>query len=132
MSLRSLDAWQRLEQHRDRIAAVPVRQLFTDDPARFERFSIRLDDLLVDYSKQRVTAETMTRLAELARATGVEAARDRMFAGARINTTEDRAVLHVALRRSAPGAVLVDGQDVTVDGTRGVVFVHDGVRAPRP
>ena len=115
MSLRSLDAWKRLEQHRDTVADVPVRQLFADDPARFAHFSIRLDDLLVDYSKQHVTADTMAGLTDLARATGVEAARDRMFAGARINTTEDRAVLHVALRRSALGAVLVDGHDVMPD-----------------
>jgi glucose-6-phosphate isomerase len=134
MSLRSLDAWQRLEKHRDGMANVPVRQHFADDPARFERFSIRLDDLLVDYSKQRVTAETMRLLAELARATGVEAARDRMLAGARINSTEDRAVLHVALRRTRPGAVLVDGQDV-MPGVRAarahVSRFADDVRAGR-
>jgi len=112
MGLRSLDIWQQLEAHRDRVADVPVRQHFADDPDRFRRLSLRLDDLLVDFSKQRVTAETMTLLAELARVRGVEAARDRMFAGARINTTEDRAVLHVALRRTAPGPVEVDGQDV--------------------
>jgi glucose-6-phosphate isomerase len=115
MSLTSLDAWTQLGRHRDAIADVPVRQLFADDPERFARFSIRFDDLLVDYSKQRVTAETMRLLGELAVAAGVEAARDRMFAGARINTTEDRAVLHVALRRTRPGAVRVDGHDVMPD-----------------
>jgi glucose-6-phosphate isomerase len=134
MSLRALDAWTRLEQHRDRIADVPARQLFADDPRRFEHFSIRLDDLLVDYSKQRVTAETMRLLGELAHATGVDAARDRMFAGARINTTEDRAVLHVALRRTAPGAVLVDGRDVMPDvraARAHLAGVADDVRAGR-
>ncbi|MBL8137013.1 MAG: glucose-6-phosphate isomerase [Acidobacteria bacterium] len=115
MSLTSLDAWKQLGRHRDAIADVPVRQLFADDPERFARFSFRFDDLLVDYSKQRVTAETLRLLGELAVATGVEAARDRMFAGARINTTEDRAVLHVALRRTRPGAVRVDGHDVMPD-----------------
>ena len=115
MSLSSLDAWKKLELHRDRIATVPVRQHFTDDSTRFERFSIRVDDLLADYSKQRVTTETMSLLAELARATGVEAARDRMFAGEAINTTEGRAVLHTALRRTAPGPLLVDGRDVMPD-----------------
>ena len=93
MSLSSLDLWKKLERHRDRIATVPVRQHFADDSTRFERFSIRFDDLLADYSKQRVTTETMALLAELARATGVEAARDRMFAGEAINTTEGRACL---------------------------------------
>ncbi|MBP7778212.1 MAG: glucose-6-phosphate isomerase [Acidobacteria bacterium] len=112
MSLRSLDIWSQLEAHRDRLRDVPVRQLFSEDPGRFARFSLRLDDLLVDYSKQKVTAETMTLLGELARATAVEATRDRMFAGDIINTTEGRAVLHVALRRTTPGAVLVDGRDV--------------------
>ena len=115
MSLSSLDVWKKLELHRDRIATVPVRQHFADDSTRFERFSIRVDDLLADYSKQRVTTETMSLLAELARATGVEAARDRMFAGEAINTTEGRAVLHTALRRTAPGPLLVDGRDVMPD-----------------
>ena len=112
MALRALDVWKRLEAHRDRIAAVPVRQLFAEDPGRFTRLSRRMDDLLVDVSKQHLTGETLELLAELARETGVEAARDRMFAGERINATERRAVLHTALRRTRPGPVLVDGADV--------------------
>ena len=99
MKLRSLDVWKRLEDHRDRMRDVHLRTLFAHDPNRFDRFSLRLDDLLVDYSKQRITEETVQLLTELARATGVEALRDRMFAGERINATEQRAVLHVALRR---------------------------------
>ena len=104
MDLRTTDAWKQLDAHRARIADVPVRQLFADDPERAARLSLRMDDLLADFSKQRVTPETITLLARLAREAGVEAARDRMFSGAPINLTEGRAVLHTALRRSAPGA----------------------------
>ncbi len=115
MGLRHLDAWKRLEQHRDAIAGVHLRELFARDPERFTRFSQSMDDLLVDYSKQRVTAETMQLLTALAEATGVAALRDRMFAGEPINETEDRAVLHVALRTSAPGPIVVNGRDVLPD-----------------
>ena len=112
MPLRTLEIWKQLEAHRDELGEVHLRTLFADDPGRFERFSLALDDLLVDNSKQRVTAETTRLLLELALATGVEALRDRMFAGDPINSTEGRAVLHVALRKQSPGAVLVDGHDV--------------------
>ena len=115
MALRHLDAWKQLERHRDDMQDMHLRVLFADDPGRFARFSLALDDLLVDYSKQRVTAETMRLLLELAQATGVEALRDRMFAGDPINHTEGRAVLHVALRRQSPGPVMVDGRDVMPD-----------------
>ena len=115
MALRHLDAWKQLERHRDDMQEVHLRAIFADDPGRFARFSLALDDLLVDYSKQRVTAETMRLLLELAQATGVEALRDRMFAGDPINHTEGRAVLHVALRRQSPGSVMVDGRDVMPD-----------------
>ena len=118
MDLRTTDAWKSLEAHRDRNADVPVRRLFADDPQRFERLSLRMDDLLVDYSKQRVTPETMTLLSALAREAGIEVARDRMFSGAPINVTEGRAVLHTALRRSTPGPVLVQGIDVMPDVIR--------------
>jgi glucose-6-phosphate isomerase len=118
MDLRTTDVWRQLEAHRDRIANVPVRQLFADDPDRASRLSLRMDDLLVDYSKQRVTAETITLLAGLAREAEVETARDRMFSGAPINVTEGRAVLHTALRRSASGPVLVNGVDVMAEVIR--------------
>ena len=78
---------------------VHLRTLFAHDPGRFDKFSHRIDDLLVDCSKQRITEETVRLLVELAAATGVEALRDRMFAGEPINETEQRAVLHIALRR---------------------------------
>ena len=112
MKLRSLDVWKRLEEHRDRMRDVPLRALFAHDPARFEKFSHRIDDLLVDCSKQRLTEETVRLLVELAQVTGVEALRDRMFAGEPINATERRAVLHVALRRPDHTPLVVDGHDV--------------------
>jgi glucose-6-phosphate isomerase len=112
MALRSLEIWKQLESHRDELRGVHLRTLFAQDPGRFERFSFTLDDLLVDFSKQRVTADTMRLLTALAQATGVEALRDQMFAGAPINGTEGRAVLHVALRHQASTPMLVAGRDV--------------------
>ena len=115
MSIRLGDAWQQLEAHRDELREVHLRALFAQDPGRFERFSLTFDDLLMDFSKQRVTVDTMRLLTALAQATGVEALRDRMFAGAPINGTEGRAVLHVALRHQSPTSMLVAGRVVMPD-----------------
>ncbi len=92
-----------------------MRDLFAQDAGRAGRFSLRLGDLLLDYSKNRITDETMRLLRALAAEAGVEAMRDQMFAGAPINLTEGRAVLHVALRNRSLRPVLVDGQDVMPD-----------------
>jgi len=113
--LRELPVWRRLEAHRDEIRRAHLRDWFRDDPDRFGRFSHRLGDLLVDYSKHLVTDETMELLRELARARHVETLRDQMFAGEKINTAEDRAVLHVALRNRSGRPVVVDGHDVMPD-----------------
>ena len=94
---------------------VPSLVALFDAPDRAAAFTLRLGDLVIDYSKNLVTTETMTRLAELVRATGVERLRDRMFAGDAINSTEGRAVLHTALRNRSPRAVRVDGRDVMPD-----------------
>ncbi len=107
-----LPEWKALAAHRDRMKGVTMRSLFAGDAGRFQTLSRSLGDLLVDYSKQRVTAETMTLLQALAQATGVEGERARMFAGERINGTEKRPVLHVALRDRSGRPVLVDGADV--------------------
>jgi glucose-6-phosphate isomerase len=107
--------WEQLVQHQRATEPLLMRDLFAKDPERFARFSLRLDDLLLDYSKNRVTDETMTLLRALARAAGVEAMRDRMFAGEPINLTEGRAVLHVALRNRARRPIFVDGKDVMPD-----------------
>lgn len=111
-------AWIALAQHYDQVKSVHLRDLFAADPARFERFSLRLDDFLLDYSKHRVTEETLSLLLALAEQTGVEAARDAMFSGEHINNTENRAVLHTALRNRSDRPVLVDGHDVMPDVRR--------------
>jgi glucose-6-phosphate isomerase len=108
-------AWRALERHADALAAVHLRDLFASDPDRFARFSLREGDLLLDYAKNRITDETMRLLLDLARDAGLETWRERMFAGDRINTTEDRAVLHVALRNRANRPILVEGRDVMPD-----------------
>ena len=112
MSIIDTQTWKKLEQHQQTLAKRTMRELFAEDKGRFERLSLRLGDLLLDYSKNRVTSETMALLCELARAAGVEAMRDKMFAGEPINLTEGRAVLHVALRNLSARPILVNGQDV--------------------
>ncbi|MGD8999280.1 MAG: glucose-6-phosphate isomerase [Granulosicoccaceae bacterium] len=110
--LTSSAAWQALSLHHDRIGKMHMRDLFTNDPQRFARFSLQFEDILLDYSKNIVTQETMALLMDLARQAGVEAWRERMFSGEKINTTEDRAVLHVALRNRSNTPIMVDGEDV--------------------
>src|ERR1035437_6731759 len=112
MSIVDTVTWKKLEQHHKAITSVQMRDLFAKDPARFATFSLRLGDLLLDYSKNRITAETMDLLYSLAREAGVEAMRDKMFAGEPINLTEGRAVLHTALRNFSARPVLVAGKDV--------------------
>lgn len=90
--------WTALGKHREELGATQLRQLFADDPERGTGYALRVGDLYVDYSKHLVTDETLRLLRELAGATGVAALRDAMFRGDKINTTEDRAVLHTALR----------------------------------
>ena len=95
-------AWKALTDHHEKIASLHMRDLFAQDPGRFDRFSIRWEDMIVDYSKHRITAETMSLLHGLARASDVALWRERMFAGEKINVTEGRAVLHTALRNRSP------------------------------
>ncbi len=125
------DIWRRLEQHRDECRRGHFRDWFRADPQRFERFSRRIDDLLVDYSKHLVTDETFALLGELARDRGVEALRDRMFAGERINTTEDRPVLHIALRNRSERPIAVDGHDVMLDVRRALEHMRTFSEAVR-
>lgn len=105
-------AWKALQAHYEDIKHIHMRALFAQDPSRFESFSVRFEDILLDYSKNRATRETMTRLLALAEACDVAAWRDRLFAGEKINFTEDRAVLHVALRNRSNRPIEVDGVDV--------------------
>jgi glucose-6-phosphate isomerase len=113
-------AWQALQAHSETIRKLHLRDLFAEDPDRFERLSVRLGDLLLDYSKHRVTTETMELLFDLARFADVERWRDKMFSGEKINSTENRAVLHVALRNRSGKPIVVDGHDV-MPGVEGVL-----------
>ncbi|HIC79415.1 MAG TPA: hypothetical protein EYP07_00415, partial [Kiloniellaceae bacterium] len=108
-------AWDDLRGHQAQMKDRHMRDLFAEDPERFARFSLRLDDLLLDYSKNRIVPETMEKLLALAEAAGIESARDAMFAGEKINLTEGRAVLHTALRNRSDRAVMADGRDVMGD-----------------
>ncbi len=114
-ALTSSPAWKDLARHAESMRGVHLRELFQDDPKRFERFSLTEDGFLLDYSKNRITAETLDLLLALGREADVEGWRDRMFAGEKINITEDRAVLHVALRNRSNRPVMVDGADVMPD-----------------
>jgi glucose-6-phosphate isomerase len=105
-------AWKRLQIHYNKIAGEHMRLLFAADPDRFERFSLRFEEILFDYSKNRITAETLGLLLDLARERGLKERIEAMFSGERINTTEDRAVLHVALRNRSDRPIAVDGRDV--------------------
>jgi glucose-6-phosphate isomerase len=110
--LRQRSAWKALEQHYDEIAGVHLRELFADDPGRGERLSAEAAGLYLDYSKNRVTDETMQLLTRLAEECGLEQRRDMMFRGERINVSENRPVLHVALRMPKGSSLVVDGVDV--------------------
>ena len=116
--------WQALEAHAAGQRHLHLRELFAEDRERFRRFSLRLDDLLLDYSKNRVTAETMRLLLDLARFSDVEGWRARMFSGEKINFTENRAVLHIALRNRSGRPILVDGENVMP----GIAAVLDRMR----
>ncbi len=107
--------WKALERHHDAVGRRHLRDLFADDPDRAERCTADGAGLFLDYSKHRITDETIPLLVELARAAGVEERRAAMFAGDHINVTEDRAVLHTALRAPAGAHVIVDGHDVVPD-----------------
>ena len=112
---RTNEAWAALAAHRAATAGTSLRDLFAAEPGRFARFSASLDDMLLDFSKTALTGETLTLLLGLADAAGVLAKRDAMFAGEAINSTERRAVLHVALRNRSNRPILVDGRDVMAD-----------------
>jgi glucose-6-phosphate isomerase len=108
-------AFVSLGQRAETLKNTTLRDLFAADPTRFDKFTARFDDLLLDYSKSKVDSETMEQLFNLARTADVEGKRNAMFAGEKVNGTEKRAVLHTALRNQSDDAVLVDGQDVMPD-----------------
>jgi glucose-6-phosphate isomerase len=105
-------SWAALCEHQKNIVSQHMRDMFNSNPNRFEEFSLQFNDLLLDYSKHRITKETLTLLFQIARESNIEQWRDRMFSGEKINITEDRAVLHTALRNRSNTPVYVDGKDV--------------------
>ncbi|HEY7030268.1 MAG TPA: hypothetical protein VH482_03025, partial [Thermomicrobiales bacterium] len=110
--LRSHPAWKALEKHHGQIGERHLRELFADDPDRGERLIAEGAGLFLDYSKHRITDETLGLPKQLADECGVSERRDAMFRGEHINVSEDRAVLHVALRMPKDRSLVVDGEDV--------------------
>ena len=133
--LTTLPAWSALQAHFQSISKLHLRELFNEDKGRFERFSLQFHDLLLDYSKNRITAETVQLLTALATERHLDEAIQKMFSGCQINTTEQRAVLHVALRNRTNTPIMVAGKDV-MPGINRVLeqmqhfteAIHNGVR----
>src|SRR5665647_1219194 len=112
ISVAALLAWRSLEEHSSKVRQLHLRQLFADDPKRGERMTAEAVDVYFDYSKHRVTDETLRLLLQLAEESGLRARIDAMFRGEKINVTEKRAVLHVALRAPKGQSIFLDGEDV--------------------
>ena len=111
-SVVSRPVWKALEAHHGKMRELHLRKLFTDDPKRGERFAIEAAGLCLDYSKNRITDETLKLLFQLAEECGLRARIGAMFRGEKINITENRAVLHVALRAPKGASIVVDGENV--------------------
>jgi len=112
------ESWRKLGEHYKQVKGLHMKELFAKDPQRFSKFSLRFQDILIDYSKNRITEETMQLLLGIARDVNLADSIEKMFTGDRINTTEDRAVLHVALRNRSNTPIVVDGKDVMPDVNR--------------
>ena len=110
--LKESPAWGALQAHYERIKGIHLRQLFAEDPNRGARFVAEGADVFLDFSKNRISNETVRLLVQLASERGVEERRDAMFRGEKINVTEKRAVLHVALRAPKGASIIVDGENV--------------------
>jgi glucose-6-phosphate isomerase len=111
-SLTARPAWKSLEAHHRQVRELHLRKLFADDPRRGERMTAEAVGFFLDYSKNRITDETLKLLLQLAEESGLRARIDAMFRGEKINITENRAVLHVALRAPRGESIIVDGEDV--------------------
>jgi len=105
-------AWKTLSKHYEQMKDVHMKDLFAAEPDRFQNFSLKFENILLDYSKNRITQETMDTLLQLAEECKLKEAIEAMFSGEHINQTEDRAVLHVALRNLSDHPVSVDGKNV--------------------
>src|SRR5271167_3911935 len=111
-ALTELPAWKALGEHYKQIEPIHLKELFDKDPKRAEKFVVEASGIFLDYSKNRITEETVKLLLQLAEESGVKARLDAMFSGEKINITEKRAVLHVALRAPKGESIIVDGEDV--------------------
>jgi len=111
-SLTSKKSWKALEVHAKKMRRMHLRKLFADDPGRGERMTAEAAGIFLDYSKNRITDETLRLLVELAEESGLKQRIEAMFTGEKINITEKRAVLHVALRAPKSESILVDGENV--------------------
>ncbi|HMQ63790.1 MAG TPA: glucose-6-phosphate isomerase [Flavilitoribacter sp.] len=109
------ESWKKLEAHFQHMREIEMKALFQADPGRFERFSARFGHMLVDFSKNRIKEETLTLLLALAEECGLKEGIDSMFSGDKINETENRAVLHIALRNRSGKPILLDGRDIMPD-----------------
>ncbi len=114
-SIKKSSSWKALETHFNSIKKVHMRDLFSEDESRFKKNHILLDDILVDYSKNRITEETKKNLITLAKESGVENWRDKLFSGEKVNFTEGRSALHVALRNRSSKPIYSNGKDVMPD-----------------
>ncbi len=117
-NLTELSSWKKLTEHFAGVSGLQMRDLFNKDSERFDKFSLKTDELFLDYSKNRITEETMTLLIQLAEQCNVKAGIEDMFSGKKINTTEGRAVLHTALRNRSNRSVYVEGVNVMEDVNR--------------
>jgi glucose-6-phosphate isomerase len=124
-------AWHALKFHHAAIESIHMRQLFRDDTSRFDKYSVKFEGLLFDYSKNRIDGQTVRLLLELAEQSGVPVWIERMFGGDRINSTEHRAALHTALRNRSGRPMLVDGKDVMPDVRRVLGLMRDFSEAVR-
>ena len=113
-----LTAWKTLETHYSKVRDLPLRKLFAEDPKRGERMTAQAVGITLDYSKHRITDETLRLLRQLAEESGLRERIDAMFKGEKINVTENRAVLHIALRAPKGQSIVVDGDRCRASGAR--------------
>ncbi|TAH24946.1 MAG: glucose-6-phosphate isomerase [Cytophagales bacterium] len=113
--LTEMKAWKALEEHYESTKHIQIKSLFSQDKERFDKFSLIFNEILFDYSKNRISQTTMELLFNLAKESGVEQWREKMFSGEKINNTEKRAVLHIALRNRSNSPIIIDGKDVMPD-----------------
>ena len=129
--LTQMESWKALEAHAEKMKKVHMRDLFAEDPDRFDKFSLMLNDILVDFSKNIMTEETRDRLLDVARERNLEECIRKMFSAEKVNTTENRLVLHTALRNRSSRSVVVDGQDVMPDINRVLARMRKFVNSVR-